>query len=76
LDNQLVGLGLIIVGCLIETQYSDYLAFFDGKVNAAAVVIITVGSILFIVGFFGCCGAYKENRCMLAAVSNYYWYNC
>jgi len=31
----------------------------------AAYVIIGVGAFVFIVGFFGCCGAIKQNKCML-----------
>ncbi|CAK8676683.1 unnamed protein product [Clavelina lepadiformis] len=32
---------------------------------AAAIALIVFGSIMFIVGFCGCCGAIKENQCLL-----------
>jgi CD63 antigen len=60
----LVGLGLIISGAVVQTKFSAYLDFFGGSVNAAAIVLIVIGAIIFIIGFFGCCGAYKENYCM------------
>ena len=33
--------------------------------NTAAILIIVVSSLTVIVTFFGCCGAIKENACML-----------
>jgi CD63 antigen len=63
----LAGVGLIVTGVLVQTEYNEYFAFFDSQLNAAAILMIVVGSILFTVGFFGCCGAYKENRCMVIA---------
>jgi len=35
----------------------------------AVYIIIAVGAALMLVSFFGCCGAVKENRCMLGTVS-------
>jgi len=35
---------------------------------SAAIFLIVVGGIIFIVSFFGCFGAIKENRCMLITV--------
>ena len=35
----------------------------------AAVLFIVIGCIIFPIGFFGCCGALKENKCMLGSVS-------
>jgi len=61
----LAGLGLIIAGALVQTKFQDYFDFFGGSFSAAAILLIVVGSIIFIIGFFGCCGAYKENYCMV-----------
>jgi len=62
----ITGLALIIAGAVIETQFKDYLTFFEGSsFSSAAVVLIVVGCIIFIIGFFGCCGAIKENYCMV-----------
>lgn len=60
----LAGLGLIICGALVKTELQPYFDFYAGSVTGLAVLLIVVGCIIFIIGFFGCCGAYKENYCM------------
>ena len=57
---QILGLALIIVGALAQS-------FVVGHFREAIFVII-IGGVIFIVAFFGCCGAIKENRCMLITV--------
>lgn len=32
-------------------------------------VILAMGSMLFLLGFLGCCGAIRENKCLLLFVS-------
>jgi CD63 antigen len=61
----LAGLGLIIAGALVQTKFNAYFDFFGGQFSAAAILLIVVGAVIFIIGFFGCCGAYKENYCMV-----------
>jgi len=61
----IAGLGLIIAGAIVLTQLSDYIEFLGGSATGLAYLIIVVGCIIFIIGFFGCCGAYKENYCMV-----------
>jgi CD63 antigen len=61
----LAGIVLIVAGALVQTMFRDYFVFFGGQFNAAAILLIIVGVIVFFIGFFGCCGAYKENHCML-----------
>ena len=41
----------------------------DGLVKAAAITFVVLGAIVFITGFFGCCGAIRESPCMLMTVS-------
>ena len=66
---QLAGLGLIIAGAIVQTKFDTYFEFVGSSFSAAAILLIVVGSIIFIIGFFGCCGAYKENYCMTMTVS-------
>lgn len=61
----LAGLGLIITGAVIQTKYSSYFDFFGNSFGSVAVLLIIIGAIIFVIGFFGCCGAYKENYCMV-----------
>merc|ERR1719192_3109967 len=32
---------------------------------SASYILIVISALIVIVAFFGCCGAYKENKCML-----------
>ncbi|XP_042863968.1 CD63 antigen-like [Penaeus japonicus] len=62
---QLSGCTLIIVGAVIEAHYSLYLDFISHSYISAPSILIAVGVLIFVVGFFGCCGAIKENHCMV-----------
>jgi len=61
----LSGLILIIIGAIVRDKYGDYFSFVDNKFANAPMLIIVVGVIVFIIGFLGCCGAVKENYCMV-----------
>ena len=39
------------------------------QMRMVAYILIGVGVFIFIVGFFGCCGAIRESKCMLGMVS-------
>jgi hypothetical protein len=41
----------------------------DPYLSIAGWVMVGVGAFVFIVGFFGCCGAIKESKCLLGFVS-------
>ena len=62
---QLSGLALIIVGAIVKSKYGEYLTFADHKYADAAIFLICVGVIVFIIAFLGCCGAIKEHYCMV-----------
>lgn len=61
----LSGLALIIVGAIVKSKYGQYLTFADSKYADAAIFLICVGVIVFIIAFLGCCGAIKEHYCMV-----------
>lgn len=63
----LSGLALIIVGAIIKSNYGDYFTYADSKFATTPVFIIIVGVIVFVIGFLGCCGAIKENYCMVTS---------
>lgn len=48
----------------IETYVPD-----KYQLNLPPILLLVVGSIIFITAFFGCCGAIKESTCMLTTVS-------
>nr|CAD7194243.1 unnamed protein product [Timema douglasi] len=63
------GLALLVIGAIIQDVYSDYTDFLHGKFFAGPILLIIVGIIVFVVAFFGCCGAVKENHCMIITYS-------
>jgi len=74
--SQLFGAALVGLGIYVQVQLKDYLDFFSSDVNGPAILLIVVGTITFVVAFFGCCGAFKENYCMVMTVStplNHHW---
>jgi len=65
----LSGLALIIVGAVVRDKYGDYFSYADSSFANVAVFLIIVGVIVFVIGFLGCCGAIKENYCMVTTFS-------
>lgn len=63
------GVACIAVGGWIVAQYKGYSNFVDNWFYAAPIIILVVGIIVFLVSFFGCCGAVKENHCMIITFS-------
>ncbi|CAH1399760.1 unnamed protein product [Nezara viridula] len=65
----LTGVILILVGVAIKSYFTEYELFIDDRYFSASSLLIASGSIIFIVSFFGCCGAIRENRCMVLTFS-------
>lgn len=63
----IVALVLIGVGAAVEIKYRDVTMITSSAVSAAPILLICVGVFILIVAFFGCCGAYKENYCMVTS---------
>jgi len=61
----LSGLILIIIGAIVRDKYGDQFGELSDQFANAPVLIIVVGVIVFVIGFLGCCGAVKENYCMV-----------
>ncbi|XP_068128851.1 tetraspanin-8 [Hyperolius riggenbachi] len=61
--------GCIILGVSIWLRVSkdaqEKMNFQGSGMLVAVDVMIAVGSIIMVLGFFGCCGAIKESRCLL-----------
>ena len=70
---QIFGVLLVALGAYVQAALSHYFDFTGSPANPAAIVLIVVGVITLVVGFLGCCGAIKENHCMVMTVSTY---NC
>ncbi|CAL8367108.1 unnamed protein product [Lota lota] len=61
----LCGLALVVVGILVQVALHRSLSITDAAASSTPIVLIVVGVIIFFVAFFGCCGAWKENYCMV-----------
>ena len=67
---QVFGCALIGVGAWALIEHGDYVTITESVPNASgSKVMIAAGVLIAIVSFLGCCGAWKENRCMLITVS-------
>ncbi|XP_022791548.1 tetraspanin-7-like [Stylophora pistillata] len=61
----LTGGGMLVVGIWARVQFSDYMKLSSHDYSTACYVLIGAGALVIIIGFLGCCGAYREQVCML-----------
>ncbi|CAN9515466.1 unnamed protein product [Ophioblennius macclurei] len=61
----LCGLALIVVGILVQVSLHNSFMIKDASASGAPIILIGVGVVIFFIAFFGCCGAWKENYCMV-----------
>ncbi|CAK8673587.1 CD63 antigen-like [Clavelina lepadiformis] len=61
----LFALVLIGLGAAVEIKYRSLANVTGSAITVAPILVICVGVLIFFVAFFGCCGAYKENYCMI-----------
>lgn len=59
------GIVLIGVGGYAEAKFGSYISISSIQYASGSRLVIAVGVIIAVVAFFGCCGAWKENKCML-----------
>merc|ERR1712110_535399 len=60
-----LGLVLIALGFFFHVDAIGILDFLGVDHANPPIFIIILGAIIFVVAFFGCCGAIKHNKCML-----------
>jgi len=61
----IVGAGLIGLGAYIQINAKSYLDFLSDNYLNTPIFIMIVGGVIFLVAFFGCCGAWQESACMI-----------
>lgn len=65
----LVGLGLLVVGVIYQVNFTKLTDVIPSELSAVGnvpIFAIVVGSIILVISFLGCCGAFKNNTCMLS----------
>lgn len=71
-DGQLGGACLLGVGIWVlvdPTGFREIVAT-NPLLTTGAYIVLAMGGLLFLLGFLGCCGAVRENRCLLLFVSD------
>ncbi|XP_077184874.1 CD63 antigen [Paroedura picta] len=61
----LCGIALIALAVFVQKQLNNTITISDLSASGVPIVILIVGVIIFFIAFFGCCGAWKENYCMV-----------
>lgn len=64
---QLAGAALIVIGTLVLLNVTNNID--SATIKFVPIVIIVIGCIIFVISFFGCCGAIRESTCMLTTAS-------
>uniref|UniRef100_A0A8C9V5U4 CD63 antigen-like n=1 Tax=Scleropages formosus TaxID=113540 RepID=A0A8C9V5U4_SCLFO len=62
---KLCGAGLISLGVLVRMAMKDTLSVHSTSILAAPIILIVAGVIIFFTAYFGCCGSWKEHRCLI-----------
>lgn len=60
-----VGVGLVTLSSMVIHRSSQYGELMMDGILTLPIWTIVVGVIISLIGFFGCCGALKQNKCML-----------
>ncbi|KAK7500942.1 hypothetical protein BaRGS_00007822 [Batillaria attramentaria] len=60
----IAAIALIAVGAYVQVKLVDYYDFFGNSYSGPGILLIVVGVLIFIIAFFGCMGALKENYCL------------
>lgn len=67
---QLGGIAMVVLGVSILYKYDVVLDVIkDSHAEVVPIVFIAIGSAIFLIAFFGCCGAIFESECMILTVS-------
>lgn len=61
----LVGAAVVAVASLVIHQGNEFGALISGGVLTLPIFVLLGGLAILLLGFLGCCGAMKENSCML-----------
>ncbi|KAI4504558.1 hypothetical protein M0802_000108 [Mischocyttarus mexicanus] len=61
---KLCGLAILIVGVIMHINFNNYKDAMKENISFPSVTFIVIGSVIFVIAFFGCCGAIRESHCM------------
>lgn len=61
----IIGLALLGIGAYSKYEYGDVLAITESTFTSIPAMLMVLGVLVFILGFFGCFGSFRENRALL-----------
>lgn len=61
----IAAIAIIAVGAYVQIKLTEYYDFFGNQYAGPGILLIVVGVFIFIIAFFGCMGAIKENYCLV-----------
>jgi len=67
--RQVIGVLLIAAGSWALTQKDSNVSMLGEIFLSPVLLLLIAGCIIFVIGFFGCIGALRENTCLLLIVS-------
>ncbi|XP_041977233.1 CD63 antigen-like isoform X2 [Aricia agestis] len=59
------GLAIVGIGVAVLLQWSVMVTELKHYLTVAPWVFIIIGAVMFVIAFFGCCGAIRESHCMV-----------
>ncbi|KFB48708.1 AGAP007209-PA-like protein [Anopheles sinensis] len=66
----LCGIALIVIGAISLVRLDEIRDITDEyNIVAPSILLIVFGSVVFLIAFFGCCGAIRESYCMTSTYS-------
>lgn len=65
----ITGITIMAVGLTVQGAYHNFREILDPQFFSVPTFLVVIGSFIFVIAFFGCCGAYKENYCMTLTFS-------
>ncbi|XP_043596255.1 CD63 antigen-like isoform X1 [Bombus pyrosoma] len=65
------GLAILTLGVIVHLQVSGITDHIDTNLLFPSITLIVIGSIIFVISFFGCCGAIRESHCMTITFASF-----
>ncbi|XP_055599594.1 CD63 antigen [Uranotaenia lowii] len=65
----ITGIAIMAIGLTVQGAYHNFREILDSQFFSVPTFLVVIGSFIFVIAFFGCCGAYKENYCMTLTFS-------
>ena len=64
------GLGILAVGVIVHLELASVSQHLDTNIMFPSITLMVLGSIIFVISFFGCCGAIRSSHCMIVTFAS------